>query len=203
MPMEEVIRFKFIPSIAGGHICSSDKPVLLSLPARLGGLGIPLFHVLSLKTREGSHQYIDWFNQRPRERIWTTIKTERENIHKNVLNSLQNRLNGNQLRLNFINPEEGVLSWLTSYPWIRSNKAAILVQPETKIRIGSTEYAVYMLLQCKDWCSACNKLQKRRIQHNDIIICETLLQTCSATCAAMWWLSQNCYPLLVKFFWIE
>ena len=49
MPMEEVIRFKFIPSIAGGHICSSDKPVLLSLPARLGGLGIPLFHVLSLK----------------------------------------------------------------------------------------------------------------------------------------------------------
>ena len=121
MPMEEVIRFKFIPSIAGGHICSSDKPVLLSLPARLGGLGIPLFHVLSLKTREGSHQYIDWFNERPistvlRKRIWTTIKTERENIHKSVLNTLQNRLNSNQLRLNFINSEEGVLSWLAPYP---------------------------------------------------------------------------------------
>ena len=44
MPMEEVIGFKFIPSIAGRHICSNDKPVLLSLPTRLGGLGIPLFH---------------------------------------------------------------------------------------------------------------------------------------------------------------
>ena len=32
------------------------------------------------------------------------------------------------------------------------------------------------------------------------MICETLLQTCSATCAMMWRSSQNCYPLLVKIF---
>ena len=44
MPLEEVIRFKFIPSVTGGHICSNDERVLLSLPARFGGLGIPLFH---------------------------------------------------------------------------------------------------------------------------------------------------------------
>ena len=37
-------------------------------------------------------------------------------MHKNVFNTLQNRLNENQLRLNSINREKGVLSWLTSYP---------------------------------------------------------------------------------------
>ena len=50
------------------------------------------------------------------KKIKTTIKTERENIHKNVLNTLQNRLNENRLRLNSINREKGVSSWLTSYP---------------------------------------------------------------------------------------
>ena len=50
------------------------------------------------------------------KKIKATIKTERESIHKNVLNTLQNRLNENQLRLNSINREKGVSSWLTPYP---------------------------------------------------------------------------------------
>ena len=44
MPLEEVIRFKFIPSTTGRHRCLNDGRVLLSRPTRLGGLGIPLFH---------------------------------------------------------------------------------------------------------------------------------------------------------------
>ena len=40
----------------------------------------------------------------------------KEKIYINVLNTLQNRLNENQLRLNSINREKGVSSWLTSYP---------------------------------------------------------------------------------------
>ena len=44
IPLEEVIRFKFIPSISGGHICSNDERVMVSLPTKFGGLGIPLFH---------------------------------------------------------------------------------------------------------------------------------------------------------------
>ena len=50
------------------------------------------------------------------KKIKTTIKTDRENTHKNVLNTLQNHLNENRLRLNSINREKGVLRWLTSYP---------------------------------------------------------------------------------------
>ena len=41
MPLEELIRFKFIPSITGGHICSNNERVLISLLTRFGGLGIP------------------------------------------------------------------------------------------------------------------------------------------------------------------
>ena len=43
IPLEEVIRFKFIPSMTGGRICSNGESVLLSLPTRFGGLGISLF----------------------------------------------------------------------------------------------------------------------------------------------------------------
>ena len=44
MPLEDIIRFKFIPSITGGQICSNDERVLLLLWTRFGGLGISLFH---------------------------------------------------------------------------------------------------------------------------------------------------------------
>ena len=44
MPLEEVICFKIIPSITGGHICSNDEHALFSLPTRFGGLGILLIH---------------------------------------------------------------------------------------------------------------------------------------------------------------
>ena len=127
MPLEEVIRFKFIPSIHS--ICSNDERVLLSLPTRLGGLGIPLFHENTGTEFENSRKLTSSLtdliknqsvlysvNGIEQKKIKTTIKTERENIHKNVLNTLQNRLNENQLRLNSINREKGVSSWLTSYP---------------------------------------------------------------------------------------
>ena len=45
-PLEDVIRFKFIPSIIGGHICSDDECKLLSL-ATSGGLAILLFHEIA------------------------------------------------------------------------------------------------------------------------------------------------------------
>ena len=44
------------------------------------------------------------------------IKTQKEDIHKNVLNTLQNLLNENQLILNSINREKGASIWLTLYP---------------------------------------------------------------------------------------
>ena len=41
-PLEDIICFNFISTITGGHICSDHDQNLLSLPARLGGFGIPI-----------------------------------------------------------------------------------------------------------------------------------------------------------------
>ena len=43
-PLEDVIHFNFIPAINGGHLCSDNDRILLSLPVRFGGLAIPLFY---------------------------------------------------------------------------------------------------------------------------------------------------------------
>ena len=43
-PSEDVFRFKFIAAITGGHLCSDNDRILLSLPMRFGGLAILLFH---------------------------------------------------------------------------------------------------------------------------------------------------------------
>ena len=40
-PVEDVIRHKFIPALCEGRSCSDDERLLLSLPVKLGGLGIP------------------------------------------------------------------------------------------------------------------------------------------------------------------
>ena len=42
--LEDAIRFNFIPATTGGHLCSDNDGILLSLPVRFGRLPIPLFH---------------------------------------------------------------------------------------------------------------------------------------------------------------
>lgn len=41
--LEDIIHFKFIASITGGHICSDNERKLLSLPARYGDVAILSF----------------------------------------------------------------------------------------------------------------------------------------------------------------
>ena len=40
-PLENCIRYSFIPAITNGHICNDEERLILMLPPRLGGLGIP------------------------------------------------------------------------------------------------------------------------------------------------------------------
>ena len=56
---EYVTRFNFVPTITGGHLCSDNDRILLSLPVRFGGLAIPLFHNdrnTNMKTLENQHR---------------------------------------------------------------------------------------------------------------------------------------------------
>ena len=61
-PLEETVRYKFIPAITGGHICSNNERRLLSLSTRYGKLAIPTFYELAetelkilAKSRQNSH----------------------------------------------------------------------------------------------------------------------------------------------------
>ena len=53
-PLDEVIDRSFIPAIIEGHVLLSDDRKLLSLPVRLGGMGIPHFSEICQKEYEYS-----------------------------------------------------------------------------------------------------------------------------------------------------
>ena len=38
LPIEEILRSRFIPAITGGHLCSDVERALLALPVKFGGL---------------------------------------------------------------------------------------------------------------------------------------------------------------------
>ena len=40
-PLENCIRYSFIPAITNGHICNDEERLILTQPPRLRGLGIP------------------------------------------------------------------------------------------------------------------------------------------------------------------
>ena len=47
--LDEVITSEFIPAITGAIHCSNIERKLLSLPSKLGGLGIPIFAEFQIK----------------------------------------------------------------------------------------------------------------------------------------------------------
>ena len=52
--LDEVITTEFIPAIIGGINCSDIEGKLMSLPPKLGGIGIPIFSVIADKEYEFS-----------------------------------------------------------------------------------------------------------------------------------------------------
>ena len=52
--LDQVIQTEFIPSITGGIICNENDRKLLSLPPKLGGLGLPIFAEISQIEYENS-----------------------------------------------------------------------------------------------------------------------------------------------------
>ena len=54
--LEETICHQSIPAIAGGKQCSNHERVLLSLPVKYGGLGIPVFYSIAAFEYENSRK---------------------------------------------------------------------------------------------------------------------------------------------------
>ena len=128
-PLEDVIRFHFIPAITGGHLCSDNERRLLSLPIRFGGLAIPLFYNDAQYEYENSRKLtsslarlikeqnqVYTVNESDIKTIKANIKSEKEERHKTTLNEIKRCLSENDNRLNDISQEKGASNWLAAYP---------------------------------------------------------------------------------------
>ena len=129
-PLEHAIRHKLIPALTEGRCCSDDERALLSLPVRLGGLGIINPIKISDEEFENSkkmtlnltsaieHQQREY----PKDldelsRVCKLqLRSERRAKQLESLEDLKTRMDDAQKRVNEIARETGSSNWLTSLP---------------------------------------------------------------------------------------
>ena len=128
-PLDHVIDQKFIPAITDGHVCSEDERRLLSLPVKMGGLGIPIFAKISTREYENSKKATTQlannikqqttkyeFDQQHSNTTKREIVNDREKANMSLLNQLRERMDKEQIRANDLAKMKGSSSWLTTLP---------------------------------------------------------------------------------------
>ena len=129
----ELILTKFIRAITCGIYVNTDERYLLSLPAKYGGLGLPIFSELagiefqnSQIMPENLRNKIIEDERASSQQHYKKIKENKNNIrrskqarHYSVLRRLRNDMSNEQRRLNEINRQQGASNWLTGLPIIK------------------------------------------------------------------------------------
>ena len=89
---DELITSEFIPAITGGIHCSDIERKLLSLPSKLGGLGIPIFEETSYQECEYSFMLSKDLSTRIiRQEIQLSSETDVQNIKQKTKNQKQKK----------------------------------------------------------------------------------------------------------------
>ena len=129
--LDDVLENKFIPALTEGHVLSREERTLVSLPVRLGGLGIPICAETCQQEFENSQKITQTLIQnivnqetiyiqdrRSEQAIELEIKNSRR-LHQNrTLTNLRSRMTKEQLRGNDLAQMKGASAWLTSLPLI-------------------------------------------------------------------------------------
>eukprot|EP00794_Sanderia_malayensis_P005131 gene5131-biopygen4184 len=124
--LDQVILTDFIPSFTGRILCTEIQRILLSLPPKLGGLGIPIFseitdveYLNSQRLTNSLRQNI--FNQKKdleaenvSKEIKRKIKAERFQRNNQTLIELRASMSEQEKRLNDLSREDGASIWLTT-----------------------------------------------------------------------------------------
>ena len=129
-PLEEAIRMHLIPALTEGRHVSEDERKLLSLPPRLGGMGIVSPSQLCDQEHEFSksatatltNAIIDQQKNLPHgfsdssrfARLETRKK--RRHLQSELLDDLRSRMSVDKKRANEISCEMGASNWLTALP---------------------------------------------------------------------------------------
>ena len=135
-PFDEVVKNKFIPTIVGGRQISDDERLLLSLPTKLGGLAIPIFHRTSSveyeNSRKLSKQLLDNIKEQvsgytiDEEQLSTVrseITSERSKKNLDTLTDLKLRMDPLLVRAIDLAQMKGASSWLSAVPLASENFA--------------------------------------------------------------------------------
>ena len=129
-PLENVIRLKLIPAITEGRLCSDDDRTLLSLPVRLGGMGIIIPTQISDEEFENSNKMTHYLTEAIQHQVRDIpddldnlsrvcklqLRSERRAKQLEVLEDLTSRMTAEQKQVNDISRESGSSNWLTCLP---------------------------------------------------------------------------------------
>ena len=130
--LDEYIDNEFIPAITEGHHCSPDDRKLLSLPVRMGGLGIPIFAELCDREYRNSSQATKQLSDRISKQIsdFSTIDKQLEKetaaaitkgriqYENDTLEDLRLRKTKEEIRANDIAQMKGASAWLNALPLV-------------------------------------------------------------------------------------
>ena len=130
-PLEQAIKHKLIPALTEGRQCTSDERLLLSLPVRLGGMGLinpckisdaeyeASKHATTSLTQAIIRQQVDLPENFTSEtkNAKAEIRQRRRADQKQTLEQLKLRMTSDQVRTNEINCEKGASNWLTTLPF--------------------------------------------------------------------------------------
>ena len=129
-PLEDAIRHKLIPALTEGRFLSDDERSLISLPVRLGGLGIinptqisddefenskRMTENLTASIKIQSRDLPEDFDELSRL-CKLKIRTERRAKQVETLENLILRMSQDQKRVNEISRESGSSNWLSCLP---------------------------------------------------------------------------------------
>ena len=128
-PIDDVIDENLIPALTEGQILNFDDRALLSLPVRLGGLGIPIFSKLSEEEYANSKSATETlvkkivrqdsvyvYDKARDNEVNLNIKKKREKYQNDLLEQLRSRMSKEKIRSNDIARMKGTSNWLTSLP---------------------------------------------------------------------------------------
>eukprot|EP00111_Clytia_hemisphaerica_P005299 TCONS_00015316-protein len=124
-PIETIVRHQLIPAITGGEIVNDLERDLLSLPPKLGGLGLKNVCEIAPIEHENSRQFTKHLQnqilnlQPPNDNETKTkaaIKTEKTRRNQDKHDRIRAEMTDDQERIHEANCYTGASNWLTNLP---------------------------------------------------------------------------------------
>ena len=131
-PIENIIRLQLIPALCDGRNCSDDERKLLSLPIKLGGMGIinvldtaqcdyETSIQLTSKLQDQIVNQSEEFISDDNKKTSRAIKGKKLALDVEALEKLREKMTSSEKKANDIARSEGASIWLTTLPLKEEN----------------------------------------------------------------------------------